>query len=69
MFVVGRNSDVNWQASAVASCTPCPSPLPAVGFQALIHRLAKTDLTAQLAYKDQVRAFHKQLQQFFTCIF
>jgi ABC-2 type transport system permease protein len=39
--------------------------LPAVGIQTLIHRIAQTDLTAQLAYQDRIRAFHAQLREFY----
>jgi ABC-2 type transport system permease protein len=39
--------------------------LPAVAVQTLIHRLAKTDLTAQLAYQDSIRAFHERLRRFY----
>jgi ABC-2 type transport system permease protein len=39
--------------------------LPSVGVQALLTRLAQTDLTAQLAYQDRVRAYHAQLRQFY----
>ncbi|TKD53317.1 DUF3526 domain-containing protein [Sphingomonas baiyangensis] len=39
--------------------------LPSVGVQALLTRLAQTDLTAQLAYQDRVRAFHAQLRDFY----
>jgi len=39
--------------------------LPSVGVQALLMRLADTDLTAQLAYQDRVRAFHRRLRQFY----
>ena len=39
--------------------------LPSVGVQALLTRLARTDLTAQLAYQDRVRAFHAQLRRFY----
>lgn len=39
--------------------------LPAVGLQAVIHRLAATDLAAQLAYQDRVRTFHKRLRRFY----
>jgi ABC-2 type transport system permease protein len=39
--------------------------LPAVGVQTLIHRLAETDLSAQLTYQDRIRAFHTQLRQFY----
>jgi ABC-2 type transport system permease protein len=38
---------------------------PAVGVQTLIHRLAQTDLTAQLAYQDRIRSFHAQLRRFY----
>ncbi|RDE07382.1 DUF3526 domain-containing protein [Sphingomonas aracearum] len=39
--------------------------LPSVGVQALLTRLAHTDLAAQLAYQDRVRAYHAQLRQFY----
>jgi ABC-2 type transport system permease protein len=39
--------------------------LPAVGVQTLIHRLAQTDLSAQLAYQDRIRAFHARLRKFY----
>jgi ABC-2 type transport system permease protein len=39
--------------------------LPAVGVQTLIHRIAETDLTAQLAYHDRIRVFHARLRQFY----
>ncbi|MGE7204984.1 DUF3526 domain-containing protein [Sphingomonas sp. NPDC019816] len=39
--------------------------LPSVGVQALLTRLARTDLTAQLAYQDRIRAFHARLRDFF----
>jgi ABC-2 type transport system permease protein len=39
--------------------------LPAVGVQTLIHRIAGTDLTAQLSYQDRIRAFHKRLREFY----
>lgn len=39
--------------------------LPAVGVQAAIHRLAETDLAAQLAYQDRIRAFHERLRRFY----
>jgi ABC-2 type transport system permease protein len=39
--------------------------LPVVGVQTLIHRLAQTDLKAQLAYQDRVRAFHERLRRFY----
>jgi len=39
--------------------------LPAVGLQTLIHRLARTDLTAQIAYQDRIRAYHSALRRFY----
>lgn len=39
--------------------------LPAVGAQTLIHRIAGTDLTAQLSYQDRIRGFHKRLREFY----
>jgi ABC-2 type transport system permease protein len=39
--------------------------LPSVGVQALLTRLAKTDLAAQLAYQDRIRAFHERLRAFY----
>lgn len=39
--------------------------LPAVGVQTLIHRIAQTDLNAQLSYQDRVRSFHAQLREFY----
>lgn len=39
--------------------------LPSVGVQALLTRLADTDLAAQLAYQDRVRAYHRQLRRFY----
>lgn len=39
--------------------------LPSVGTQTLLTRLAHTDLTAQLAYQDRVRAFHERLRKFY----
>jgi ABC-2 type transport system permease protein len=39
--------------------------LPAVGLQTLIHRLARTDLSAQLAYQDRIRAYHTALRRFY----
>jgi ABC-2 type transport system permease protein len=39
--------------------------LPAVGVQAGLHRLAETDLSAQLAYQDRIRAFHDRLRTFY----
>ncbi|GAA0740064.1 DUF3526 domain-containing protein [Sphingomonas sp. ABOLD] len=39
--------------------------LPSVGVQALLTRLADTDLAAQLAYQDRIRAFHARLRAFY----
>jgi len=39
--------------------------LPGVGAQALIHRVAATDLQAQLAYQDEIIDFHRQIRAFF----
>lgn len=39
--------------------------LPSVGVQALLTGLAETDLRAQLAYQDRVRAFHRRLRVFY----
>lgn len=39
--------------------------LPSVGVQGLLTRLARTDLQAQLAYQDRIRAFHKRLRTFY----
>jgi ABC-2 type transport system permease protein len=39
--------------------------LPAVGVQYALHRLAQTDLRAQLAYQDDIRGFHEQLRRYY----
>lgn len=39
--------------------------LPGVGAQQMLHGLARTDLAAQLAYQDRIRAFHKRLRHFY----
>jgi ABC-2 type transport system permease protein len=39
--------------------------LPSVGMQALLTRLADTDLRAQLAYQDRVREYHAKLREFY----
>jgi len=39
--------------------------LPSVGMQALLSRLAQTDLKAQFAYQDRIRAFHQRLRIFY----
>ncbi|MFG6429881.1 DUF3526 domain-containing protein [Roseateles sp. LYH14W] len=36
--------------------------LPGVGLQAVLHRVAGTDLLAQLAYQDAITAFHRRLR-------
>jgi ABC-2 type transport system permease protein len=39
--------------------------LPPVAAQLFLHRLAKTDLPAQLAYEDAIRAYHEELRRFY----
>jgi len=39
--------------------------LPGVGVQAILHRIAATDLKAQLAYQDQIVDFHRQIREFY----
>lgn len=39
--------------------------LPGVGVQAVLHRVASTDLHAQLDYQDQVARFHTRLRSFY----
>ena len=39
--------------------------LPAVGVQTALHRMAGTDLAAQLAYQDRIRAFHERIRRFY----
>lgn len=39
--------------------------LPGVGAQAVLHRLAGTDLPAQLAYQDAIVAFHRRIREFY----
>lgn len=39
--------------------------LPGVGAQAILHRVAGTDLPAQLAYQDRIAAFHEQVRAFY----
>lgn len=39
--------------------------LPPVGLQALLTRLAGTDLQAQLAYQDRIRDYHRRLREFY----
>lgn len=39
--------------------------LASVNVQVLLHRLADTDLAAQLAYQDRIATYHAQLRKFF----
>ncbi|MGF7149746.1 ABC-2 type transport system permease protein [Sphingomonas zeicaulis] len=39
--------------------------LPPVGVQTLLARLANTDIDAQLAYQDRIRAYHARLRDFY----
>lgn len=39
--------------------------LPSVGVQALLARLADTDMQAQLAYQDRIRTFHARLRAYY----
>lgn len=39
--------------------------LPGVGTQAILHRLAGTDLPAQLAYQDRITDFHRRIREFY----
>ena len=39
--------------------------LPGVGAQGVLHRMAHTDLQAQLAYQDRIAAFHKTVRTFY----
>jgi len=39
--------------------------LPPIAIQRGLHRLAKTDVAAQLAYQDRIRAFHERLRRFY----
>lgn len=39
--------------------------LPGVAAQNALHRLAETDLEAQLAYQDRISAFHKAIREFY----
>jgi len=39
--------------------------LPGVGVQAVLHRLAATDLPAQLAYQQRISSFHETLRNFY----
>lgn len=39
--------------------------MPSVGVQAILTRLAHTDLKAQFAYQDRIRAYHQRLRHFY----
>ncbi len=39
--------------------------LPAVAVQAIVHRMARTDLLAGLDYMERIRAFHERLRRFY----
>jgi ABC-2 type transport system permease protein len=39
--------------------------MPSVGVQALLTRMARTDLAAQLAYRDHIRDYHRRLREFY----
>jgi ABC-2 type transport system permease protein len=39
--------------------------LPAIGLQVLLHRMARTDMKAGLAYQARIRAYHRQLRKFY----
>ncbi len=39
--------------------------LPGVGAQASLHKIAGTDLPAQLAYQDRIADFHRQIREFY----
>lgn len=39
--------------------------LPSVMVQSVLARIANTDMQAQLAYQDRIRAFHKRLRHFY----
>lgn len=39
--------------------------LPPVGVQVALHRLARTDLAAQLSYQDRIRGHHERLRRFY----
>ncbi|MCA3256235.1 MAG: DUF3526 domain-containing protein, partial [Alphaproteobacteria bacterium] len=39
--------------------------LPPLGTQVALHRRAETDLAAQLAYQDRIRAYHARLRAYF----
>jgi len=39
--------------------------LPPIGLQRALHRLARTDVAAQLEYQERIRAFHAELRAFY----
>ncbi|GGO97156.1 ABC transporter permease [Stakelama pacifica] len=39
--------------------------LPGVGTMTILHRVADTDITAQLAYQDSIAAYHANLRRFY----
>lgn len=39
--------------------------LPPLATQVALHRLADTDLAAQLAYQERIRTYHRQLREFY----
>jgi ABC-2 type transport system permease protein len=39
--------------------------LPGVAAQGLLHRIADTDLAAQLSYQDSIAEFHSRLRRFY----
>lgn len=39
--------------------------LPSVGVQAVLTGIARTDLSAQLAYRDRIREYHQRLREFY----
>jgi len=41
--------------------------LPGVGIQSILHRIAATDLNAQLGYQDQIVDFHREIRIIPTC--
>lgn len=41
------------------------SLMPGVGAQVALHRIADTDLSAHLAYQDQIAEFHQQIRHFY----
>jgi len=40
--------------------------LPGVGAQVILHRVADTDLQAQLAYQDDIARFHREIRAFYV---